>query len=91
MQVLVWGRVPKLGEGVRLGVKNGRIRKCNIGFLLVPHSNRNAKSNRFHRTQQRYRQTDGQTDGRTDRIGIAIVDLMLRATRWHRSQIVTET
>jgi len=29
------------------------------------------------------------TDGWTDIIGVAIVDLMLRATRWHRSQKVS--
>ena len=31
-------------------------------------------------------QTDGRTDGRTDRISMTYVDLMLRATRYHRSQ-----
>ena len=83
MQVLRWGdATPKLGDGVGLGVKIGPIRLCDIGFLLAPHSDQSAISNRLHRTQQRYRRTDGQTDG----IGIAIVDLMLRATRWHRSQ-----
>jgi hypothetical protein len=64
------------------GVEKGSNPKFNVGFLLAPHSDQSAISNRFRRTQQRYRRTDRQTD----RIGIAIVDLMLRATRWHRSQ-----
>ena len=51
--------IPKLGK-MGLGGKNGPIRKCNIGFLLAPHSDRSAISKRFHRTQQRYRQTDRQ-------------------------------
>ena len=51
---------PKFGEGWGYGVKNGPIRKRDIGFLLVPHSDKSAISNRFRRTQQRYRRTDGQ-------------------------------
>ena len=63
MQVLRWGdATPKLGEGVGLGVKNGPIRMCDIGFLLAPHSDQSAISNRFRRTQQRYRQMDRQTE-----------------------------
>ena len=49
-----------------LGGQNSPIRKYNIGFLLASHSDQSAISNRFRRTQQRYRQTDGQTNGRTD-------------------------
>src|SRR5208282_5429859 len=51
---------------MKLWGKNGPIRKCHIGFLLAPHSDQSAISNRFHRTQQRYRRTDGRTGGRTD-------------------------
>ena len=76
---------PNWGEEVELGVEYGPLRNFNVGFLLALHSDQSAISNRFRRTQQRYRQMDGRTDGRTDRrtdrIGIAIVDLMLRATR----------
>ena len=54
------GRDPQIGGRGGLGVKNGPIRKCNIGFLLAPHSDQSAISNRFHRTQQCYRQTDRQ-------------------------------
>ena len=50
------------GEEVELGVENGPIRKFNIGFLLAPHSDQSAISNRFRRTQQRYRRTDGRTE-----------------------------
>jgi hypothetical protein len=64
----------KLGEGVGLRGQNGPIRKCDISFLLAPHSDQSAISTRFRRTQQSYRQT------RTDIIGIAIVDLMLCAS-----------
>ena len=60
MQVLGLGNAtPKLGEWVELGIKSGPIRKFNIGFQLAPHSDQSAISNCFHRTQQRYRQTDG--------------------------------
>jgi hypothetical protein len=54
------------GRGeVELGVENGPIRKFNVGFLLAPHSDQSAISNRFRRTQQRYRRTDRLTDRRT--------------------------
>ena len=53
--------------GGRGGARGSKIRKCNIGFLLAPHSDQSAISDRFCRTQQRYRQSDRQTDGRIDR------------------------
>jgi hypothetical protein len=55
-------RPPNWGKGWDYGVKNGPIRKCNICFLLAPHSDQRAISNRFHRIQQRYRRTDRPTD-----------------------------
>ena len=73
-------------EEVELGVENGPIRKFNIGFLLAPHNDRSAISDL---SAELSNVTDRRTDGRTDGIGIAIVDLMLRATRWHRSQKLT--
>jgi hypothetical protein len=72
-----------LGEGVELGVKNGPIQICTIGFLLAPYSDQSAISNRFGATQQRHRQINfcqiNLTDRQTDRIKMAIATLMLRA------------
>ena len=51
-----------IGEVVGLGGRNGSIRKFNAGFLLAPHSDQSAISNRFRRTQHRYRRTDGRTE-----------------------------
>ena len=56
---------------MELGDKNGSIQICTIGFLVALHSDQNAISNRFCRTTDRHRQTDG----RMDRIGMAMVDL----------------
>ena len=83
---IIWvegSRPPNWGERVGLGVKNGPIRNCDIGFLLALYSDQTLSLTVFAEPSN---VTDGQTDGQTDRIGIAIVDLMLRATRWHQSQ-----
>ena len=71
---------PKWGEGVGLGGQNGHIRKCNIAFLLAPLPIV-TKALSLTVFAERSNVTDGRTDRRTDRIGIAIADLMLRATR----------
>ena len=79
MEVLGLGtRPPNFGKGVGLRVKNGPIRKCDIGFLLAPIVTKALSLAVF---AERSNVTDRQTDGRTDRIGIVAVDLMLRATR----------
>ena len=47
----VWGPDPQnLGRGGVRGFTNGPIRKSGIGFLLVPHSDQSAISNRFRTT-----------------------------------------
>ena len=76
---------PKLGEGVELGDKNGPIESL-ISVYYSSHVDQSVISNRFRTTQQRHRQTDVQTDRHTDIFTKALVNLMLRATRWHRSQ-----
>ena len=56
-----WGvGMTPFGEEVELGDQNGPIQKFNVGFLLAPHSDQSAISNRFGRTHQhqRYRQTN---------------------------------
>ena len=73
---------PKMGEEVGArGSKMVSIRKFNIGFLLAPHSDQSAISNRFRRTQQRCRQTDR----RTDKIGSNSPTSCCALTRLHRS------
>ena len=74
---------PEIGKDQLRGTTDF-IRICTFGILLAPHSDQSAISDRFRTTQQRHRQTDR----RTDRIGIAIVDLMLM--RWHRSPKINE-
>ena len=48
-----WGRDPQY-EGS--GRSRGQIRKYKSGFLIAPHSDQSAISNRVRRTQQHYRQ-----------------------------------
>ena len=53
--------------------KNGRIHSVHVllvSYLLAPHSDQSAISNRFSTTQHHYRQTDGRSG-----IGIAIGEL----------------
>ena len=64
-------------EEVELGVENGPIRKFNVSFLLAPHSNQSAISNRLAQPRN---VTEGRTDGRTDSFGIATA--RPRAARW---------
>ena len=54
---------PNWGEEVELGVENGPIRMFNIGFLLVPHSDKALSLTVFTELSNF---TDGRTDRQTD-------------------------
>jgi hypothetical protein len=66
LQVLGLGRrPPNWGKGWGYRFRNGPIRKCNIGFLLAPHSDQSAISNRFA-------EPSNVTDRQAYRIDVAI-------------------